>query len=426
MGRAHWRRCSAAIASVLVPLLLAPCQAWTGADKAALSHWYASWTASPFDLAGLPPAIFGPSTDSVADQTIRQRITLSRGGSRLRVRLSNEFGKTALRIGAASVGYVQAGHMIRTALTFGGSTTITALAGAPVISDPVALTLPNGADIEVSLYLPDKTPIQTFHLLGLQPSVISAPGNFVNADALAGATPFEIIEKKSGRRFPARLFLSEVDIAGAAPVKTVVAFGDSITDGMGSTQDKSRRWPDYLSRRVFQAKLHVSVVNQGIGGNQVLAKGLGDSALARFDRDALVLPGAATIILMEGINDIGFSGNMVPGFSRTDIIPPDDIIQGYRQLIARAHARGMRIIGATMTAFGGSPAFTPEKEAVRLTVNRWIRSSGAFDAVVDFDAVTKDSEKPEQLKPAFDGGDHIHLNDAGYEAMAAAIPLSKL
>jgi lysophospholipase L1-like esterase len=426
MRNAYWRRAAAGMLLALASGVLIPCNAEQAAKKPVSPHWYASWTASPFDSVALPPAIFAPSTEGISDQTIRQQITISHGGSYLRVRFSNEYGKAPLHIGAAAVGYKQAGHIVRTPLTFGGSATITALAGAPVVSDPVAVTLADGADLEINLYLPDKTPVQTFHLLGLQPSILSAPGNFVMADTISGATPFEIIEKMSGRRFPARLFLSEVDVAGSKPVKTVVAFGDSITDGMGSTTDTNRRWPDYLSRRISQAKLNLSVVNQGIGGNQVLARGLGDSALERFDRDALALPGASTIILMEGINDIGFSGNMVPGFSRTDIIPAEDIIQGYRQLIGRAHARGLRIIGATMTAFAGSPAFTPEKEAVRQTVNTWIRSSGAFDAVVDFDAVTKDPQKPDQLKPSYNGGDHIHLNDAGYEAMAAAIPLSKL
>lgn len=389
-------------------------------------HWYASWTASPFDAAGLPPMLFGPSTDAVVNQTIRQRITISRGGSQLRVRFSNEYGKTPLHIGAASVGYSSSGHMVRVPLTFGGAASITAFAGAPVFSDPVAANLPDGADIEISAYLPDRTPVATIHLLGLQQSTLSGPGNFVMSDALPGAASFDMLEKMSGRRYAARFFLSEVDVAGAKPIKTVVAFGDSITDGMGSTPDTNRRWPDYLARRIVQAKLNFAVVNQGIGGNQVLANGMGDSALSRFDRDALALPGVSTIIIMEGINDIGFSGGMIPGLSRKDVIPAEDIIQGYRQLLARAHARGVRVIGATMTPFAGSQAFKPEKEAVRQAVNSWIRTSGAFDAIVDFDAVTRDPQKPDQLKNEFNGGDHIHLSDAGYEAMASAIDLSKL
>jgi lysophospholipase L1-like esterase len=246
------------------------------------------------------------------------------------------------------------------------------------------------------------------------------------SDALPGAASFDMLEKMSGRRYAARFFLSEVDVAGTKPIKTVVAFGDSITDGMGSTPDTNRRWPDYLSRRIVQAKLDFAVVDQGIGGNQVLANGMGDSALSRFDRDVLALPGVSTIVIMMGINDIGFSGGMIPGMSRKDVIPAEEIIQGYRQLIARAHARNVRIIGATMTPFAGSQAFKPEKEAVRQAVNSWIRTSGAFDSIVDFDAVTRDPKKPDQLKDEFNGGDHIHLSDAGYEAMASVIDLSKL
>ena len=425
MHRAAWKNTALALCTIAAITLSQP-GAQASPKHGGAIHWFSSWTASPFDSTILPPTLFAPSVDAVADQTIRQTITLSRGGSQLRVRFTNEYGSKPLHIGAASISYTASGRTIRVPLTFGGANAITALAGAPVVADAVAMTVLDGANIEISLYLPDRTPIATMHLLGLQQSLLSGPGNFVMANALPAAASFDMVEKMSGRRFPARFFLSEVDMAGPKPMKTVVAFGDSITDGMGSTPDQNRRWPDYLARRIVQAKLNFSVVNQGIGGNQVLARGMGDSALARFDRDALALPGVSTVILMEGINDIGFSSNMVPGFSRPEIIPAEEIIQGYRQLIARAHARGVRIIGATMTAFGGSPAFKPEKEAVRQAVNRWIRTGGGFDAVVDFDAITKDPQKPDQLKPTFDGGDHIHLNDAGYEAMAAAINLPTL
>jgi len=396
--------------------------------KSAAPGWYASWTASPFDVRTLPPKIFAPSVDTLSNQTVRQIITISRGGSQVRVRFSNEFGKTALHIGAAALGYSpsKGGPVQRTALTFGGASSASVSAEAPLVSDPVSVRLPDRAEIEISIYLPDQTAISTIHLLGLQPSTISGPGNYVMADTLPGAVPFEIVEQMHGTKFPARLIISEVDLAGAAPARTVVAFGDSITDGMGSTPDVSRRWPDDLERRIVQAKLNLAVINQGIGGNQILANGLGVSALARFDRDVLAVPGASTVIILEGINDIGFSGGMVPGFSRPDIIPAEEIIQGYRQLIARTHAHGLRIIAATMTPFAGSPAFTPEKEAVRLAVNNWIRTSRAFDAMVDFDLVAKDPQHPEKLKTEYDAGDHIHLNDAGYEAMAAAVPLSAL
>lgn len=390
-------------------------------------HWYASWTASPWNGGGLPPSLFAPSVEAITNQTIRQTVTLSRGGLQVRVRLSNEYAKAAMRIGAASLGYSSGGHMLRVPLTFSGANAITIQGGALMVSDPVPVALPDGAKLEISIFFPERAPMATSHLLGEQESVVSGPGNYVLADSMPGAYPFAYIEKMgTGRSYPSRLALCEVDAAGRIALRTVVAFGDSITDGMGSTVNTDRRWPDYLSRRVVAAKLNLSVVNQGIGGNQVLANGMGDSALSRFDRDALALPGVSTVILMEGINDIGFSGNMIPGVSRPDIIPAEEIIQGYRQIIARAHARGVKVIGATMTPFEGSPAFTKEKEAVRAAVNAWIRSSGAFDAVVDFDAATRDPQNPLKLKAEFNSGDWIHLNDAGYEAMAAAIDLSEL
>jgi lysophospholipase L1-like esterase len=390
-------------------------------------YWYASWTASPWNGGGLPPAFFAPSVEAIANQTIRQTITLSRGGSQVRVRLSNEYAKTAMHVGAASLGYSKGGKMVRVPLTFSGAPTINVSAGAPIVSDPVSAALPDGAKLEISVFLPDRTPVTTIHLLGEQDSVVSGPGNHVLVDTMPGATAFEYREKMGpGRSYPSRFALCEVDVAGPQPIRTVVAFGDSITDGMGSTVNADRRWPDFLSRRIVAAKLNFSVVNQGIGGNQVLANGMGDSALSRFDRDALALPGVSTIIVMEGINDIGFSGNMIPGMSRPDVIPAEEIIQGYRQLLARAHARGLKVIGATMTPFEGSPAFTKDKEAVRAAVNTWIRTGGAFDAVVDFDAATRDTKNPLKLKAEFDSGDHIHLNDAGYDAMASAIDLSHL
>jgi hypothetical protein len=240
-------------------------------------HWDASWTASPFDMTLLPPTLFAPSPDVVEKQTIREVLTLSRGGAKLRVRFSNDYGSKPLHIGAASIGYGKAGRIARQPLTFSGAASIVAEPGVPVVSDPVALPLPDGATIEVSFYIPDRTPVATVHLLGLQPSTLSGPGNYVMADTLPGAVSFDIIGKHNGEHFPTRAFLSEVDVAGPKPLRTVVAFGDSITDGMASTFGANHRWPDYLSRRIVAAKLNLSVVNQGIGGNQVLARGMGDS-----------------------------------------------------------------------------------------------------------------------------------------------------
>jgi lysophospholipase L1-like esterase len=430
MAKVRWRKIvvQASWPFALLALMCLPQTAEAGTDGASAVTWYASWAASPFDAHSFPAAIIAPTVETVTNQTLRQMVTISRGGSQLRVRISNEFGNTTLHIGAASVGYRPTGaaKTKRIALTFGDSPFVNVPAGAPIISDPISLQVPNGADLEVSIYIPDKTPISTFHLLGLQQSEVSGPGNFTMAASLPGAVSFDYLEKMSGHRLIARPFLSEVDIADSTPARTVIAFGDSITDGQGSTPNKNDRWPDFLARRIVEAGLHLAVVNEGIGGNQVLANGLGVGALGRFDRDALALPGASTVILMEGINDIGFSGGMIPGKSRPDVIPPEDIIQGYLQLIARCHARGLKIIGATMTPFAGSPAFTPAKEAVRVAVNEWIRTSGAFDAVIDFDAATRDPQQPDRLRSDFAFADHIHLNDAGYKAMASVVDLSSL
>ncbi len=390
--------------------------------------WYASWTASPFDAQSFPPAIIAPTIETVSNQTLRQTVTISRGGSSVRIRISNEFGASALHIAASSLGFRgdTDARTRRVALTFGELPSMTIPAGAAIVSDPVALLLPDGADLEISIYLPDETRVSTYHLLGMQKTEVSSTGDHTMADVLPGAVPFEYVDKISGRRFLARAFVSEVDLADAVPARTVVAFGDSITDGMGSTPNKNHRWPDFLARRVASAGLSLAVVNQGIGGNQVLANGLGVGALGRFDRDVLALPGASTVIVMEGINDIGFSGGMIPGGPKTDLIRPEAIIQGYRQLIARSHAKGLKILGATMTPFAGSPAFTPAREAVRQAVNAWIRTGGAFDGVIDFDRVTRDARQPDRLRSEYASEDNIHLNDAGYEAMASAVDLSAL
>jgi len=373
----------------------------------------------------LPMFTFAVNTFS--NQTLRQEITLSRGGSELRVRFTNEYGTTPVNIGAASVTYraPSTGKMLRLPLTFGGSRSATVTAGAPAVSDAVALAMPDGARLEISIYFPDRTPVSTIHMLALQKSYLSGPGDFTLADTLPDAKPFEWTDMASGKQFFARAFLSEVDVAGDTGVKTIVAFGDSITDGFGATLDMDRRWPDFLARRIVKAHLPLAIINQGIGGNQVLRDMAGMNALARFDRDALAIPGVSTVILLEGINDIGLAGGFML-MSRPDIPSADEIIQGYRQLIARAHGRGLRIIGATLTPFAGADYYTSQKESVRLAVNDWIRTGGAFDSMVDFDKALRDPTQPNRLKAEHDSGDHLHPNDVGYEIMANTVDLSKL
>lgn len=393
---------AASVTAAPLPILAAECS------------WSASWAASPLAPPG-PPFRDPPS---LSNQTVTQAIVLSGGGDSVRIRLSNEFGSTPLEIGASSI--LIAGS--RQALTFAGAKAVTIPPGAPMLSDPVRASVPDGARLEIALYFPKETTITTFHPLGLDASFVSGPGDMTLADSGA-RTPFEAVMLPGvDTNNNVRPFLSEVDVCGAA-AETIVTLGDSITDGAGSSPGQSHRWPDVLARRLAAAHKPVALANEGIGGNRLLADGAGKSVLARLDRDALSVPGAKAIILMIGINDIGFSGGFIP-IGPPDIIAPAELIAGYKQVIARAHAKGIKIIGATMTPFEGSPTYQPAKEAVRQAANAWIRTGGAFDAVIDFDALLRDPKKPSLLAGRFDSGDHIHPNDAGYQTMGEAVDLS--
>lgn len=402
---------------LVAALSLAACV--TGAPLPVLAaecSWSASWASSALAPPG-PPFKDPPA---VSNQTVTQTLVLSAGGDSVRIRFSNEFGSTPLEIGAASV--LISGS--RLPLTFAGSKTVVVPPGAPMLSDPVRASLPDGAQLEVALYFPKETKITTFHPLGLDASFLSGPGDMTLA-ASGPRTPFEAVMLPGvDSNNNVRPFLSEVDVCGAA-AETIVALGDSITDGAASSPGQSHRWPDVLARRLAAAHKHVAVANEGIGGNRLLADGAGQSVLARLDRDALSIPGARAVILMIGINDIGFSGGFIP-IGPPDVIKPAELIAGYKQVIARAHAKGLKIIGATMTPFEGSPTYQPAKESARVQANDWIRTGGGFDAVIDFDALLRDPQKPTVLAARYDSGDHIHPNDAGYQAMGEAIDLTTL
>ena len=382
--------------------------------------WLTSWMASqqPVWQPGAQPLPTGVPT-VLSGQTLRQVVRLSVGGKRVRVVLSNPYGRHPVAVGAAQLARHAGGGSIDAAgsraVTFGDSASVIIPAGQSVASDPVAIDAPALGELALSLYLPQATAIESFHWDGRQTAWLAA-GNATTQATLPAP-----------QSFSARILLSEVQVDAPGHAGAVVAIGDSITEGNGSTPDTNRRWPDVLAQRA--AGNGVAVLNAGISGGRLLRDGMGESALARLDRDVLSQPHVRTVIAAIGINDIAWPGST---FAPGDAVPQAaELIEGYRRLIARAQARGVRVIGATITPFAGALRDTPirgydspGKEAVRLAVNDWIRNGGAFDAIVDFDAAVRDPARPQALLPAFDSGDHLHPGDAGYRAMAAQIGLT--
>lgn len=366
-------------------------------------HWISAW--------GAAPSFLQPSEQvAVDDQTLRQTIKLTYAGQQLRVRLSNLFGHDPLVVGAVTVAPVGQPQQ-RQRVTFAGAGAVTIPAGAPMLSDVVDLPVKARQDLEVSIYLPGRTLLSTIHWDRLNHTMISAAGNFSQAasfDAVADT--------------PLRSFLSGVDVLPSRPAKLVVAFGDSITDTDCKIADQLCRWSDILAARLQAAGKPYAVANEAISGNRVLSDGYGLSALARFDRDVLAVPGVTDVVVLEGINDIGNSGGDIYGIAQP-VITAETLIAGYQQLIARAHVHGIRIIGCTMTPFAGAGYYSPAKEQVRKAANDWIRHSGAFDGVIDFEQVARDPAQPDRLLPALERGDHLHPNEAGQRAMGNAISL---
>jgi lysophospholipase L1-like esterase len=379
-------------------------------NDTAANGWVRTWGAAP----QTPLHDLG----SFADTTLHQVVRISGGGRRVRVRFTNEYGTAPLTIGAARVGLDATDRR----LTFAGSPTVTVPAGAPIVSDPVDLPLPALSELSIRLHLPEPVETCTCHAMGVQTGW-TIPGDAVAATAL----PVDATE------LPVQAFLSAVEVDPGAPATTVVVIGDSLTDGAGSTPNANRRWTDRLAERLVEHGSPAAYVsNQGISGNRVLNDGLGVSALARFDRDVLATPGLGYVVVAEGLGDIGISfaprgpGGvpaeflaMFPG----DPVTADDIIAGYRQLIARARGRGVPIYAATLTPAGNDEMASPAGETARQAVNAWIRTSGAFDAVLDFDAVWRDPADPTRTRDGFHAGD-VHGSDAGYRALADSVDLS--
>lgn len=395
-------------------------------------QWIGTWATAP------QPFMPG-SLQTFRNQSLRLIAHTSAGGTRVRVKISNAFGEHPLLIGSAHIARRTTAAEIdppsdRT-LTFHGHSSATVPARSMVVSDPVNLDVPAQSDLAVSLFLPNTTEATTSHILALQTSYVSSDTGDFTAEV-------RFPTAKAIHSWP---FLTGVDVT-ASRGAAIVAFGSSLTDGDGTTTDTNRRWPDVLAERLQKdagRKGELGVLNQGIIGNRLLndsppqadspfGAALGPAGLARFERDVLAQAGVRYVIVGLGINDIAFPGSLTP---LTERMSAESLISGYRQLIARAHKKGIRVIGTTNPPFENSflllsktappvTFFTPEKETVRQEVNEWIRRSGAFDAVIDFDSLLRDPSHPTQLLPAYDSGDHLHPNDAGCNAEGNAVPLT--
>jgi lysophospholipase L1-like esterase len=385
----------------------------------ATAHWVATWGASP--APQLPEDRMGEAHLEFSDQTLREIVHTSIGGDSVRVRLSNIFGKQSVEIGAVHLAVRGKGSEILgesdRPLTFGGRAALTIPANAIVFSDAVTLSVRPDSDLAISIYLPHSALAGGIHYAAEQTSYI-AKGNQVSAPSFPELLPIT-----------SWIFLAGVDVAAPRTAAALVAFGDSITDGARSTPDTNRRWPNILASRLLARKgEEIGVVDAGIGGNRILHDAqsniaFGVNALARFDRDALEQPGVKYVVVMEGINDLGHAGSSAPA---SETVSADDLIAGLQQLIEKAHDRGVKIYGATLTPFEGTVFagyFSAEKELKRKVLNEWIRTGNAFDGVIDFDQTVRDPDHPDQILPAYDSGDHLHPSDAGYQAMADSINL---
>jgi len=409
------------LTAILFVTLSASLCAQTGIPAAAPQLWVASWGTSQ----QIPEPQNAIPTEDLRDATLRQIVHLSVGGSALRLHLSNAFGTEALHLTSVHIArpitpptlpdsaeIVPASDKI---LTFSGSLDVTIPPGAEFLSDPLDFPVAPLSDLAISFHLDAPPARQTGHP-GSRATTYYQHGDLVAAASLAQPKHVDHWYQ-----------ISEVDVLASQTAASVVALGDSITDGHGATTNGNDRWTDVLAQRLQSnpGTRGVGVSNQGIGGNHLLTDGLGPNALARFDRDALAPAGIHWVIVFEGVNDLG-------GLARLGEVPPSEhvalvqkVIAAYRQIIARGHAHGLRMIGATITPFVGSDYYHPGplSEADRQAVNQWIRASGHFDDVIDFDAVVRDPLHPDHLLPAYDYGDHLHPSPLGYKAMGEAIPL---
>jgi lysophospholipase L1-like esterase len=395
------------------------------------AHWVATWAAAQqqpgfgFGRGGpgrgpaaqpatqTPPPAATPAS-TLNNQTARMIIRTSIGGNRVRVQFSNAFSAAPLDVGAAHIAIRSKDSAIVAGsdrpLLFNGKPTARVLPGASLISDPVDLVVPKLSDLAISVYVPGSSGVASQHAQALHTTYISKDGDTTGQPEMADSTTTR-----------AWYWISSVDVLAPADAGAIVAFGDSITDGTTSTVDANRSWPSLLSERLVAnpATANLSVLNMGIAGNQILGDGAGVSALARFDRDVLSQAGVKWLMILEGINDMNLAGR--GGNAPGPALTADDLIGGMKQMIERAHTHGIKVVGCTLTPFGGA---SDSVEAMRQALNLFIRTSGAFDAVVDFDKVIRDPNDPRQFIKEYNNTDRLHPNDAGYKAMADAIDLA--
>ncbi|MES3151523.1 SGNH/GDSL hydrolase family protein [Sphingomonas faeni] len=387
-------------------------------------HWIASWGSAQLNSTGenaLP-------MDRAGAITLRQIVRLSVGGDSVRVRISNAFGTQPLAIGAAHIAHALKPGTPQTdggaTVTFAGRGDAVIPAGAEIYSDPVTLAVGSGADLAVSIYLPAAATPQTGHP-GARATSFTLPGAHVSDPILSGALPTTHWYA-----------LADIEVAGIAGARsgavakpgTIVAIGDSITDGYGVLPEHNSRWPDILAERLraLPATRALGVVNTGIGGNRVLLDGTGPNLLARFDRDVIARSGVRWAIVLEGVNDIGVLTRDAPATPERHAALVAQVTAAYTQLVARAHAHGIKVIGGTVMPFGGNDYYHPSaaNEADRQAVNTFIRTAGVFDDVIDFDRLMRDPAHSDRLLPAYDSGDHLHPSEAGYRVMGQAVPLT--
>lgn len=392
----------------------------------ARADWITSWSAAPVrPMNNLGPAMAAPS---FKNQTLVQTLRISARGKALRVRLTNLYGQKALEIGGARIALLdengkEVAGSART-LSFAGKQATAIAPGAPLLSDIVALPTHDLARLSLEIYVPGETGPCTCHNTGMDKMLVSPEGNHLGK----AFTPVQTLQT--------RPFLAGIEVDAIKGAGTIAMMADSITDGVGSTAGANRRWPDYLAARLSAASPgQWGVANQGISGNRVLSDGMGVSALARLDRDILALPGIRTLIVFEGVNDLGIAYGAAQRAAATGqpnilndgtIVTAETMIAGYRQIVERARARGVKVIGATIAPFKGATYWTAEGEAVRQQINAAIRSGTLFDDYLDFDLAFRDPADPLQMRPGYHMGDHLHGTDAGYEAVANSINLSLL